>query len=130
MSVRTARWLLFIVLALTIPLPLLGPFPVLAPAARYLILACVTAAVALAEGASGPVPLILLLFAGHTVLYLGLEWLIAWLTARSLSNLSPGMRRGLVLSACGALLILFIAFDFYRTPFGKLPRSNLLGLFS
>ncbi|MEE3326867.1 MAG: hypothetical protein VX252_06015 [Myxococcota bacterium] len=130
MSARTACWLLFIVFALTIPLPLLGPLSALAPAARYLVLASVTASVAVVEGASGPVPLIFLLFAIHAVVYLGLEWLFAWLIARGLSTLSPGSRSGLVIVACGTLLIGSIVLDLYRTPFGTLPRSNLLGLFS
>lgn len=130
MTVRTTCWLLFIVFALTIPLPLLGPLSALAPAARYLILASVTASVALVEGASGPVPLILLLFAVHAFVYLGLEWLFAWIIARTLSNLSAGIRSKLVIAICGTLLIVSIAFDLYRTPFGTLPRSNLLGLLS
>ena len=70
MSVRKARWVLFLVFVLTIPLPLLGPLSVFAPTARYVVLASVTAAVALAEGASGPVPMIFLLFALHAVIYL------------------------------------------------------------
>jgi len=130
MTVRTACWLLFIVFALTIPLPLLGPLSALAPAARYLILASVTASVALVEGASGPVPLILLLFAVHAFVYLALEWLSAWIIARALSNFSPGIRNILVIAICGALLIVSIVFDLYRTPFGTIPRSNLLGLLS
>ena len=130
MTVRTACWLLFIVFALTIPLPLLGPLSALAPAARYVILAAVTSAVAVAEGASGPVPLIFLLFAVHAFVYLGLEWLLAWIIARTFSNLSAGTRSKLVVAICGILLIVSIAFDLYRTPFGTLPRSNLLGLLS
>ena len=130
MTVRTACWVLFIVFALTLPLPLLGPLSALAPAARYLILASVTASVALVEGASGPVPLILLLFAVHAFVYLGLEWVFAWIIARTLSNLSPAIRNRLVIATCATLLIVSIAFDLYRTPFGTHPRSNLLGLFS
>ena len=130
MSARTARWLLFLVFALTVPLPLLGPLSAFAPAARYLVLASVTAAVALVEGASGPVPLIFLLFALHALIYLALEWALAWLVARGLDTLPRGSQRTLVLLICGGLLIGSISFNLYRTPFGTLPRSNLLGLFS
>ena len=130
MSVRTARWLLFLVFALTIPLPLLGPLFAFAPAARYAVLASVTAAVALADGASGPVPLIFLLFALHAVIYLALEWLFAWWMARGLSRLSPTSQRTLVFVICGVLLIGSISLNLYRTPFGTRPSSNLLGLFS
>jgi len=130
MSVRTTRWLLFLVFAITVPLPLLGPLYAFAPAARYGILASVTAAVAITEGASGPVPLIFLLFALHAVIYLVLEWLFAWLMARGLSRLSSTSQRALVFAICGVLLVGSVALDLYRTPFGTLPRSNLLGLFS
>lgn len=130
MSVRKARWVLFLVFVLTIPLPLLGPLSVFAPAARYVVLASVTAAVALAEGASGPVPMIFLLFALHAVIYLALEWLFAWWMARGLSRLSPMGQRYLVFVICGILLIGSISLNLYRTPFGTLPSSNLLGLFS
>ena len=130
MKVTTARWLLFVIIALTLPLPLLGPLHAFAPAARYLVLASVTASVALVEGASGPVPLILLLFAVHALGYLALEWILAWALARGLAHFSPSLRGRLVILACGTLVFFSIAFDQYQTPFGTLPRSNLLGLLS
>ncbi|MAI80652.1 MAG: hypothetical protein CL917_17055 [Deltaproteobacteria bacterium] len=130
MNPRTACWLIFITLALTVPLPLLGPFPVLAPAVRYLLLATVTSSVALVEGASGPVPLILLLFAVHALVYLVLEWLVAALLARSLSRLTRPSRRLIVLTTCGFLFLMAITFNLYHMPFGTNPKANLFGLLS
>ena len=130
MKVSTARWLLFLFIALTLPLPLLGYLHAFAPAIRYLVLAVVTAAVALVEGASGPVPLILLLFAAHALVYLALEWLVAWGLARGLARFSPKLRGGLVAAACFLLLFFSVAFDLYQTPFGTLPRSNLMDMLS
>ncbi|MBC8292778.1 MAG: hypothetical protein H8E45_06375 [Proteobacteria bacterium] len=130
MVTRTIRWLLFCVFVLTVPLPMLGPWEVLAPTARYLLLAVVTAAVMAVEGAAGPVPLIFTLFAGHALLYLLLSWLAARLCTRLVNRLPAHARTGVVVAACAALLLIALMFDLYITPFGGLPHSNLLGLLS
>ena len=130
MSVRAARWLLFGVFALTVPAPLLGPFDAFAPAVRYLLLASVTGAIAVVEGAAGPVPGILALFALHALVYLVLAWLGAWLVARLTRRFSPAARRAAVFAISGALLLAALVFDLYRTPFGPRPTSNLLGVLS
>jgi hypothetical protein len=109
---------------------MLGPWEVLAPTARYLLLAVVTAAVMAVEGAAGPVPLILALFAGHALVYLLLAWLVTRLCTRLLSRLHTRARTGVVVAGCAALLLIALLFDLYITPFGGLPRSNLLGLLS
>lgn len=128
MSARAARWLLFLVLALTLPTPMLGPFHALVPAVRYVVLLSAAGAVAVVEGAAGPVPGILALFAVHAALYLALVWLLAWAVARLLAPLSPGARRTAVLAACALLLVLALALEPYHTPFGRAPRANLLGV--
>lgn len=130
MEVSTARYLLFTIFVMTIPLPLLGPFDLFAPTVRYLLLTSITGSVAWVEGASGPVPLILALFAGNTLLYLLLNGFLAWAFARSLTQISRTARSWIVVTTCAALLVLSISLDLYRTPFGTLPRSNLLGLLS
>lgn len=130
MSVRAARWLLFLVLAATVPAPLLIGFDASVPGVRYAILFAATAVVAAREGAQGPVPGILALFGLHAAAYLLLAGLAAGLAGRVLSRLSPAARGAVVLAACGALLLAAIAFDLYRTPFGRAPRSNLWGILS
>lgn len=130
MSVRSARRLLFLLLALTLPAPMLGPFGGLVPPVRYLILASAAGAVAWAEGAAGPVPWIVLFFAAHAGVYLTGVWLLAWGAARPLAALAPATRRSVVLGACGALLLLALCLDLYRTPFGRAARANLLGVLS
>lgn len=130
MEVSTARYLLFATFVMTVPLPLLGPFDLFAPTFRYLLLSAITGSVAWVEGASGPVPLILALFVGNSLVYLLLNGFLAWLLARWLGRYSRAARTRIVVSACGALLVLSISLDLYRTPFGTLPRSNLMGLLS
>jgi hypothetical protein len=129
-SVRAARRLLFVVFALTVPVPLLGPFEAFAPPVRYVVLAAATAAFVVTEGAAGPVPGILALFVIHAVAYLALAWLAAWAAARLLAGRSPRTRRIAVWTLCAALLLGALAVDAYRMPFGRSPRSNLLGLLS
>ncbi len=130
MSVRSARRLLCLAIVLVIPVPMLGPFDALVPPVRYLILSGAGIAVAAVEGASGPVPLILLLFGVHAVVYLSLAWLAAWVAARLLAALSPRARRNAVLATCAAMLFVALAARLYRTPFGRTHMSNLLGVLS
>lgn len=127
MSVRAARRLLFLLFAVTLPLPMLGPFDALVPALRYLVLLSAAGALALAEGAAGPVPALLALFAVNALSYLVLAWLLAWLGARALARLSPGARRACVFAAWAVLLCVGIALELYRTPFGRAPTANLFG---
>jgi hypothetical protein len=129
-SVRTARWLLFLAFALTLPLPMLGPFAALVPAVRYAILFSAAAAVAVAEGAAGPVPAVLTLLGLHALAGLLGCGLAAWLAGVLLARLSPRARRGLVLGAGFALLAAASAFELYRTPFGRAPRASLWGVLS
>ena len=130
MTVRTARWLLFGVFVLTVPVPLLGPFAAFAPTVRYVMLAAATGAVAATEGAAGPVPGILALFVVHAAVYLALAWLAAWVAARLSARLSPAARRISVVALCAALLLGSLALDVYLTPFGPTPTTNLLGVLS
>jgi hypothetical protein len=129
-SIRTSRWLLFLALASTVPVPMWGQFGAFVPAVRYAILFAAAAAVAWAEGAAGPVPWILLLFGLHALAAAGLAGLAAWIGGRALAPLAPRTRGWAVGSACAALLLLALSVELYRTPFGRAPVSNLLGILS
>jgi len=129
MSVRRAAWLLFAAFALTLPFPAVGPFGGFVPAVHHVVLLAATLAVAVAEGAAGPVPRILALFAVHAAVTLALTGLAAWLCARLLASRSPATRRTVVWAVCAALLAVSLAFELYETPFGRAPTANLLGVF-
>jgi hypothetical protein len=130
-SVRACRWLLFVVFALTVPLPMVwGPFDAFVPAVRYAILFLASAAVALAEGTAGPVPGILLLAGTHALAAAAPVGLAAWSAGRALAPLAPRTRRWIVVGACTALVLLALGVELYRTPFGRTPVSNLLGVLS
>jgi len=129
-SVRAGRWLLFVVFALTLPLPSWGEFGEFAPALRYAVLFAAGAAVAIGEGATGPVPWILLLFGLHALAATALAGLAAWIGGRALARLAPRTRGWIVAVTCVAILLFAVAFEPYRTPFGRAPVSNLLGILS
>ena len=98
------------------------------PVVRFVLLFGASAAVAIQEGAAGPVPLILLLFAAHAVAGLAFCALLAFFGRRALATLDPGSRRAVVWVFVFGVVILASYFDLYRTPFGQAPEANLWGL--
>lgn len=130
MTVRRARWLLLATFALTVPFPILGPFGGSVPAVRHLVLLAATGAVAIREGAAGPVPGLLVLFAVHLMVTLALCLAAAWLCARLSASLSPPARRTAVLIVLAVLVVTAVLFPIYDTPFARAPHSTLLGVLS
>lgn len=130
MSVREGFWLLFILLFFVLPFPMWGPWDPLAPTVRYALLFGATGLVVYQEGAAGPVPMILALFAVHTVVYAAACALLAWLASRGLSGLAPEARRNTLFVLVLVALASALLFDLYRTPFGRAPVANLLGVLS
>jgi hypothetical protein len=129
MSARAIRWLLFGALALALPFPMLGPFEAFVPAVRYAILLSAASAVAVAEGAAGPVPMILGLLALNVAASLAAAWVAAWIASRLLGAVgSPTLRRRAVLAAICAGLALASILPVYHTPFGRAPTASLLGV--
>ena len=130
MSVRSTFWLLFILFFFVLPFPMWGPWDPLAPTVRYALLSGATGLVIYQEGAAGPVPFILALFALHTAVYAGVCALLAWLVSRAVSGMAPPARRNVIwVLALGALAVALL-FDLYSTPFGRTPVANLLGVLS
>lgn len=129
MSARATFCTLLALFVFVLPLPLLGPFDALVPVVRFVLLFGASAAVAIQEGAAGPVPLIVLLFAAHAVFGLAACVLFAWLGTRGLSGLAPETRRIGVWVFVLGFVILASVFDVYRTAFGRAPAANLWGLF-
>jgi hypothetical protein len=130
MSIRAARWLLFGVFVLTVPVPLIVGFDAFVPPIRYLILFAAASAIAIAEGAEGPVPSIMALLGGYALVTFLFAGLVAWVLGRLSKPLSPELRRGFVFGLCGALLLVSILFEIYRTPFAHSTTANLFGVLS
>ena len=129
MSARAAGWVSFAVFALAVPIPAVGPFGGFVPAVHHAVLFAVTTAIAVVEGAAGPVLQILGLFAVHVLGTLALCGLAGWLVARLLAPLAPRTRALAVGVVGAALFTVAIAFPLYDTPFGRTPHSNWFGLF-
>jgi len=129
MSARGIRRMLFAALVIALPFPMLGPFDALVPPIRYAILLGAASAVALAEGAAGAVPLILVLLALNLALSLTAAWLLAWGVSRTLAALgSPPLGRRLAIGAVCVGLALAASIPLYETGFGRTPTASLLGL--
>ena len=128
MSTRSVGWLLFALFAVALPIPAFGPFGGNAPALHHLALFAATGAVAGSEGAAGPIPAILTMFAIQTGVALLVCALAAALLARVLALLPPRARGLVVLLLCAILLGASLALDLYQTPFGRTPTANLLGV--
>lgn len=117
--------------AVFLALFLLAPLPILVfegsiPLARIFILAGVSIAVALSEGAGGPVGMITGLLVAHALAYCLLLYVAARLTARAL-RLLPTRAAVALLGLCAAIGVLAgLLFQPYVTPFGQQPRANLL----
>jgi hypothetical protein len=100
------------------------------PAARYVLLAFVTSAIAITEGSSGPVGLIMVLFVGWGLITTLLSAGMAWLISKALSNLPP-RQAAWVTAICLALGFAFaLIYEPYRTPFGRALTGGLLEILS
>ena len=126
MTPRTARRLLWLVLLLTVPLPMLG-FGALVPVARYLLLAGVTAGLIVTEGMGAVPGQLLAFFLAHALLYAGLAWLAAYAVVRLLGGLGPRSVAPATLGLVAVCLLVACTWELYVTPFASVsPRANLL----
>jgi len=130
MSVRATRWVWFLGVWLMAPWPMLLLADAWVPSVRYWLLTLVALAVAVVEGAAGPVPFIVLFFALHALATTAAAFGIGWAVARALAPFSPGTRRLATLLALVLALAAALGLDAYRTPFGTAPYSNLTGVLS
>lgn len=126
MSPARCRWILAGFFVLTVPWPMPGPFDALAPPVRYLMLASAAGRVALAEGAAGPLPLLIGLLCLQAIGTVLLSWAAASLLARVLARLPERRRMALVVGPGMPWLVTALVFDVYRTPFGDAGTGTLL----
>ena len=130
MSVRTIRRTWFAGLWLLLPWPLFVFGNALVPAVRYVLLGLVAAAVAIAEGASGPVGLIVLLFFGMGIATTSGCWILAYLISRCLNRFPVRVQHTITWLCLGIAFLACLALDVYRTPFGRALRGGLIEVLS
>jgi hypothetical protein len=130
MDSKRLRQFWFVGLWFLFPWPFMIFQDAFVPAVRYVLLGSTAAAVAFAEGAAGPVGLMVALFVGWGVLTSGLSWLLAGFVAKLLSHI-PGRIAWLATAVIFALgFIWALVFEPYSTPFGRAPHGGLLEVLS
>lgn len=130
MSRRGLRWVWFLGLVLLAPWPLSAIGDAYVPAIRYLMLGAAGLAVALTEGAQGPVPMIIGLFVVAGLGYTALCLALAGLIVRALERLGTRPALGVTLLALVAALAVGLIGTPYLTPFGHAPRGGLIEILS
>jgi hypothetical protein len=113
-----------------LPWPLVAFADAFVPAARYILLGSVATLVALTEGASGPVGLVVSLLMGWGLVTTLACWLLAWIIGRGLAGLPLAVQRATTWGGLGSLLVAGLAFEPYVTPFGRALRGGLLAVLS
>ncbi len=130
LSTKARRRLLFWGFFFLLPWPIAFVGSGLVPAVRYVILAGVASAVAIAEGAAGPVSLVVALLVGWSLA----TTLGCWLLARISAWILDGMPPRLADLLCGAGLLIAVGVALiaapYHTPFGRSARGGLLEILS
>jgi hypothetical protein len=130
MSGPTLRRLWFAGLWLLWPWPLVIFADAFVPAARYALLAAAAAAVALHEGAAGPVGMIVALLVGMALVTTAGCWVLAFVVARVLAYLPRRASVVLTLLLLGIGLVVALVSSPYRMPFGRAPYGGLLEVLS
>lgn len=126
MSLPRSRWLLWLVLFATVPLPYFAIEVGREPGVQLLVFALATGAMAATEP-SGMTAFIAGVFWAQALIYAGLLHLLAWLIVRR-----PTTARGRALLIAGLAVALATAslFPIYTTPFSRSGvHSNLFGVF-
>ncbi len=128
MSVRATKWILWLALILTLPVPYFMIESGRVPTVRLFLFALLTSAAALAEPdyASRFVAALFVLQAG---LYVVLCYALARWVARLVHQRTPAAYHALIVTAVVAGLLAAAMFDIYRAPLsnGSL-HPNLLGV--
>lgn len=129
MSVRTLRWVLWVVAVSTLPVPYFALASERAPALRATFLAGLFAAIWLIEGgrqaatAAG-------LASVQALAWLALLFLAAWLLARLLERwIEPRLRTRILVLLCAGMLAASLR-PIYQTPLSSTrPQSSWSGIF-
>lgn len=113
-----------------LPWPMFVFSDAVVPAVRYGLLAAVAFAMAVTQGAAGPVALIVLLFTLTAVGTTAACWLLAWGVAKLLGRLPAGARWAITFLSLAVALWSVLVFEPYRTSFGRALTGGLLDVLS
>jgi hypothetical protein len=97
---------------------------------RYGLLAAVALAMAVTQGAAGPVALIVVLFALMAVGTTVACWLLAWAITKLLKDLPVAAQWAITFVSLALALLSVLVFEPYRTSFGRALTGGLLDVLS
>jgi hypothetical protein len=117
MTIRTARWTLWLGMMVMLPVPFFLAETGLVPPARILMLGVISLAVWVVEGAAGVVRITTALLLMQTAGYGGLLWIIATVAARMVRRLSPPTLRRITVATLAVGVLCTASFKVYRDPF-------------
>jgi hypothetical protein len=130
MTRRTARWILWLGFAATLPLPFFLVVSGRVPPLRLVELGAVSVAIMVVEGSQGVVGLVAAILLGQALAYLTLLWFVCDGLSRVVERFGS---RALALFTLATLLVVFLSasfFDLYRTPFRPdAPTANLFHVY-
>jgi hypothetical protein len=130
MSQRAQKWSLWLAFFALVPVPFVLAATGFAPPLRVLFLASMLGAIALVDGAQGPMPIFLGLLFGQVALFAALAYLAAHLLLRAFARLVSERWVSALVGLTIALLLCVSFFDIYYTPHSSsLPYANVTGLF-
>ena len=130
MTPRMLTWIWFAAIFLLVPWPWIGLGTSLVPAVRYGMLAGAGLAVAAAEGAQGPAPLLIGTLCLAFVLFTSLSWWLARMIGMLLARSKPRARVALTLLCIVVALLIALTTQPYRTPYGHAERGGLIEILS
>jgi hypothetical protein len=129
MSVRQARWVLWLAAFCMLPLPFFLVETGFAPLLRMALLAGINVAVIVTEGSSGAVGIASAIIVAELLAYAFALWVVSGWLVRAFEGLSRRVVAAVVLTIIAAAVAVTTTHDVYRTPFRPdAPRSNLLHL--
>lgn len=130
MSRRAQRWVLGLAFFVLVPVPFLMISSGFAPPLRVLFLASVLGAIAVVDGAHGPMLIILGVVFAELALFSGLTYLASGIVLRAFERPAGGKFVSPLIALTVASLLCLSFFEIYQTPHSSRgPYSNLTGLF-
>ena len=130
MSPRAQKWTLWLAFFGLVPVPFMLAATGFAPPLRILFLASVTGAVAIADGAEGPMRIFLGVLFGQVIIWTTLSYFAARLVLKIFTRLAPARFVTPLVAVTVLSLLCMSSFDVYYTPHSSSgPYANLAGLF-
>ena len=126
---RVHRWILGLAFFALVPVPFIMISAGFAPPVRVLFLASLLGAIAVVDGAQGPMPIFLGVLFTELALFFALSYLSSGIVLRLFEKLAGGRFASLLVALTVVSLLCLSFFEVYQTPHSSSgPYSNISGL--